>query len=252
VAPARPDGVDAHHAAGVERVPAGVYLRPSKWSTAVRRRLFERVVPRAVALHPRADIEHVGSDYGGWPLPLGLLDSSSVVYSVGAGGDVTFDTGLIERFGCEVHSFDPTPEAAAHVAAHARPGLSFHNIAIWTHSGTLTMYRAANPANMALSAVDLQRTGRPVEVPCRTLEAVRRELGHEQITLIKLAVDGGEYELVPRLDLRAWGTRVLVVATHHNRLPQGALALVKGLRSQGFLPVARRGTGLTFARAALL
>jgi methyltransferase family protein len=142
-------GVDTRRPRTSERAPARAYLRPSKWSTALRRRYFERVVPRAVTLHPRADVEHVGTDYGGWPVPLSLLDSSSVVYSVGADGDVSFDTGLIERCGCEVHSFDPTPEAAAHVAAQARPGLSFHAVAIWTHCGTLPMYRAANPANTA-------------------------------------------------------------------------------------------------------
>jgi FkbM family methyltransferase len=206
-------------------------------------------VPRLVTLHPAPGIERVGSAYGGWPVPLRLLDSSSVVYSVGAGGDVSFDVGLIERTGCEVHSFDPTPEAAEHIAANPHDGLFFHNVAIWTYSGRLTMHRAADPANMALSAVNLQRTNRTVEVPCRTIESVRRELGHEEITLLKLTVDGGEYDLVPRLELARWGTRVLVVAFQHNR-PAGAVGrLVADLRGQGFLPIARRGTGLTFERA---
>jgi FkbM family methyltransferase len=232
-----------------ERLPLAAYLQPAKWSNAARRRRFQARVPRVVTLHPAPGIERVGTAYGGWPVPLRLLDSSSVVYSVGAGDDISFDVGLIERTGCEVHSFDPTPEAAEHVAANRHDGLTFHNVAIWTYSGRLTMHRTANPAHMALSAVNLQGTDRTVEVPCRTIESIRRELGHEEITLLKLAVDGGEYDLVPRLELARWTTRVLVVAFQHNRPASAVGRLVAGLGDQGFLPVARRGTGLTFVRS---
>jgi FkbM family methyltransferase len=232
-----------------ERLPLAAYLRSAKWSNAARRRRFQARVPRLVTLTPEPGIERIGTEYGGWSVPLHLLDSSSVVYSVGAGGDVSFDVGLIERTGCEVHSFDPTPEAAEHVAANPHDGLSFHNVAIWTHSGRLTMHRAANPAHMALSAVNLQGTERTVEVPCRTIESIRQELGHDEITLLKLAVDGGEYDLVPRLELARWSTRVLVVAFQHNRPAGAVVRLLAGLRDQGFLPVARRGTGVTFARS---
>ena len=228
------------------RLPVDKYLRPTKWRNAARRRIFAATVPRRVELHPRADTEFVGTAYGGWPVPLQLLNRSSVVYSVGAGGDVTFDLGLIERTGCEVHSFDPTPEAARHVAAHAHPRLTFHSAAIWTHAGELTMHHAADPSHMALSAVNLQQTDRSVVVPCRTIEATRAELGHDRIDLIKLTVDGGEYDLVPQLDFARWDTRVLVVALHHNRPAGAALALIAGLRDQGFVPVARKSTGYTF------
>jgi FkbM family methyltransferase len=232
-----------------DRVPVGEYLRPSKWRNAVRRRIFAARVPRCVELHPRSDTEFVGTAYGGWPVPVQLLSRSSVVYSVGAGGDVTFDLGLIERTGCEVHSFDPTPEAARHVAAHAHPRLTFHNVAIWTHTGELTMHRAADPRNMALSAVNLQHTDRSAVVRCQTIESARAELGHDSLPLIKLTVDGGEYDLLPQLALARWDTRVLVVALHHNRPVRAALDLIAALRNQGFVPVARKGTGYTFVCA---
>jgi FkbM family methyltransferase len=232
-----------------DRLPVHEYLRPSKWRNAARRRIFAATVPRRVGLDHRAEAEHVGTAYGGWPVPVQLLNRSSVVYSVGAGDDVTFDLGLIERTGCEVHAFDPTPEAARHIAAHAHPRLTFHNVAIWTHTGELTMHRAANPRHMALSAVNLQHTDRSVVVPCRTIESVRAELGHHRVSLIKLTVDGGEYGLLPQLALARWGTRVLVVALHHNRPVRAALALIAGLRDQGFVPVARKGTGYTFVCA---
>jgi FkbM family methyltransferase len=236
----------AHPASPSGHLSLGAYMSLGKWRNALRRRVFQASLPRRITLYPRSDVEHVGSGYGGWPVPLGLLDSSSVVYSVGAGEDVSFDIGLIERTGCQVHSFDPTRGAAQYLAAHPHAGLSFHNIAIWTYSGELRMHCAANPAHIALSAVNLQHTDRSVSVPCRTIDSIRTECGHSEITLLKLTVDGGEYDLVPNLELARWRTRVLIVNLQHSRSARVAAKLVANLTDQGFLPVARRGTGVTF------
>lgn len=226
---------------------ASVYLRPAKWRNAARRRIFEALAPRRISVHSGCATEYLGSSYGGWPVPVGLLGPGSVAYSVGAGGDVSFDLALIERTGCVVHSFDPAPAATMHVREHGSPNFFFHNVAIWTHSGELTMFRAANPEHMALSAVDLQQTGAAVVVPCRTIESIRSELGHEHIDLIKLTMDGAEYEFVPHLALSEWHTQVLVVNLQHTRSPRAAWALVADLRARGFVPVARkRPAGYTF------
>ncbi len=235
-------------AAAARSAPWRVYLRPAKWAGAIRRRAFAAKLPARVVLHSRSDIERVGTAYGGWPVPLGLISNRSIVYSVGAGEDVSFDLGLVERCGCEVHSFDPTDGAARHVARTAHGRLAFHQVAVWTHNGVLRMHRAADPAHIALSAVNLQRTRESVDVPCRTVESLRAELGHERIDLLKLTVDGGEYDLVPRLQLARWRTRVLIVAFHHNRPARAALDVIAALRADGMVPVARRDTAFTFVR----
>ena len=231
-------------------VPLRLYLRPGKWRGAARRRSFQARLPKLVELGRRADIEHLGSRYGGWPVPVGLLDGRSRAYCVGAGMDVSFDCALIDKFGCEVHSFDPTDGAAGYVRALGARGPRFHQLAVWTRDGTLRMHRAANPAHIALSAVNLQRTDTAVEVACRTIDSIRRELGHERIDLLKLTVDGGEYELLPSLRLRQWRTRVLVVAFHHNRPPRAAVDAIAALAAEGMVPVARRDTAFTFVRRA--
>lgn len=233
----------------MQRQPWHVYLRAAKWSGAVRRRAFAARLPARVALQPCEDIAHIGgSDYGGWPVPLGRLDSNSIVYAVGAGADISFDLGLVERLGCEVHSFDPTDGAAQHVAAVAGGRVRFHQVAVWTYDGVLRMHRAANPSHIALSAANLQRTRESVQMPCRTIESLRAELGHARIDLLKLTVDGGEYELLPHLQLARWHTRVLIVAFHHNRPLRAAIESIAALRADGMVPVARCGNAFTFVR----
>lgn len=48
-------------------------------------------------------------------IPTKLLANSAICYCVGSGEDISFDTALVEDFGCQVFSFDPTPKAIAHV-----------------------------------------------------------------------------------------------------------------------------------------
>lgn len=90
-------------------------------------------------IHPREDLVRLGSDYGGWIVPYTLLDRSSVCYCAGAGEDITFDLALAERFGCEIHVFDPTPRAVAHVERVAvdNPLIHFHPVGLWDCEATL-------------------------------------------------------------------------------------------------------------------
>lgn len=63
----------------------------------------------------RGAVQKYGSQYGGWVVPVGILDHSSVCYCAGVGEDVSFDLALIKKFGCEVLAFDPTPRAIEYV-----------------------------------------------------------------------------------------------------------------------------------------
>ncbi|NJL16280.1 MAG: hypothetical protein HC938_02870 [Nitrospira sp.] len=55
----------------------------------------------------------IGTGYGGWFVPTGLLSDQSLCYGVGAGEDISFEVELINRYKCEVHCFDPTPRRNA-------------------------------------------------------------------------------------------------------------------------------------------
>src|ERR1700722_14661369 len=56
--------------------------------------------------------ERLGSTYGGWTICTEAgLGPNSVIYSVGVGEDISFDLGLIQKFGCPVLAFDPTPRS---------------------------------------------------------------------------------------------------------------------------------------------
>jgi len=116
--------------AGRQRVRAGAYSAKTK-------------------VTPRDDLLHMGTIYGGWSVPAALLDESSVCYLAGLGKDITFDLGMIARFGCTVHALDPVPAAldyAREAAAH-EPRLSCIRAACGPTTARSASTRTASPAS---------------------------------------------------------------------------------------------------------
>jgi len=213
---------------------------------ALRRRLLlwtlGRVLPPAAGL----PTERLGTGYGGWTVPAGVIDASWVCYCAGAGIDVSFDRALVERFGCTVVTIDPTDESRAHVAPF--PELRFHQAALWSRDGELAMYRAADPTHQTLSADDLQATGRAVTVSARSLASLRAELGHDRVDLLKLDVEGAEWELLPGLEAESPGLSVVCVEVHPTRGLRTAVRAFRALAAAGFRLAARDGADFTFTR----
>ena len=56
-----------------------------------------------------------GGDHG-WVVDKSLLNSDSVIYSVGVGANIDFDLELIDSLGVTVHAFDPTPRSVESVS----------------------------------------------------------------------------------------------------------------------------------------
>lgn len=60
------------------------------------------------------------------------------------------------------------------------------------------------------------------------------EFGDRQVHLLKLDIEGSEYEVVPTLDLPTMGVRVLCVEFHHNEPARAAKAILSVLARQGY------------------
>lgn len=149
--------------------------------------------------HPQTPkMEWVGSSYGGWGLPASGLGPESVCYLAGVGEDVSFDLALIERYGCTVHAFDPVPEAVAHAGpiGEAEPLFHFHPHGLWSSDTVLSFHDNPQDGFVSRSATDMHGTAGSLDLPVRSIPSVMAELGHERIDLLKLSVEGSEYELI--------------------------------------------------------
>jgi FkbM family methyltransferase len=168
------------------------------------------------------ETERLGTGYGGWIVPKGIIDQNSICYLVGAGEDLSFDVALAERYQCATHIFDPTPRSVEHfkalklaietgqsmplantetgfypaIAKETAQFLHFHNFGIWNEDTTLRFYAPANDAYVSHSIVNLQKTDKFIEVPVQRLSSVMRRLVHTQIDLIKIDIEGAEYQVI--------------------------------------------------------
>jgi FkbM family methyltransferase len=224
-------------------------LRPAKVRSALRRRWFEWRLGR-LAIEPGPPIVELGSAYGGWRIPEGSVSEGDVCYCIGAGGDVSFDLELIRRYGAVVRAVDPVEayEAAALEAAGGEPRFTFRRAALTTTDGPIRMQSHHEPDSRSLSAAGLYDTDEWTEVPGRTITSLMGDFGDDHIDLLKVDVEGIEYELVPNLDLVGLGVHVFSIQLHHTGTVGDAMRLIDGLRRQGFRLVARRPTvKLTFA-----
>lgn len=94
-------------------------------------RKYARLVKRAGRIIAGRDVLYkydikprkisLGTDYGGWTLVGDNLGNSSTIYSSGVGNDISFDIAAIERFGCKVHGFDPSPPVAEWIKSQKLP-----------------------------------------------------------------------------------------------------------------------------------
>lgn len=226
-------------------------LRPRKVRNALRRRWFEAWM-RRVVVTPDSSLLHLGTDYGGWHVPDDLIDDTWTCYCVGAGSDVSFDLALIERYGARVRCFDPYAvfQRQAEQLAGDDPRFSFHLAAIAPQDGPLTMYGRQDLEQGAVSAANLYRVDTAFERPGRSLPSIMRELGDERIDLLKLDVEGIEYDVLGRLDLAELGVRVLCVELHHTASVSEARHLLVRLGAGGLTVVHRKApTNFTLVRS---
>lgn len=137
-------------------------------------------------------------DYGGWMLCPDGLSSQSIVYSFGVGEDASFDLDVIRRYGVQVYAFDPTPRSIQWVKEQDWPvEFRFYPYGIAATDGAATFHPPENPEYVSHTIVDQPTTaGRAIEVEMRRLRTIADTLSHERIDILKMDIEGAEYEVI--------------------------------------------------------
>jgi len=192
-----------------------------------------------LSIDTRVPHERFGSDYGGWNVVTSAIDANSVVYSFGVGEDATFDLELIRRFGVTIHAFDPTPRSIAWVEKQRLPKeFVLHKYGLAAVDGNATFYPPENPDHVSHSMLEKSVTNaRAVTFPVKCLRTIMKELGHETIDVLKLDIEGAEYEVLESLIDDAIRPRQFLVEFHHRFTDAGigtTRQAVRALKKQGY------------------
>ena len=148
----------------------------------------------------RVDSKWYGTSYGGFYIMPSLLDRSSVIYSFGTGRDISFDLECIRKHCASVFAFDPTPVSIDWVGNRKLPDrFHFHPYGISASgTGQADFFLPANPRAVSGSLVKHKEVdaANSVKVMMMTFDDITRELGHTHIDVLKMDIEGSEYDVI--------------------------------------------------------
>jgi FkbM family methyltransferase len=180
----------------------------------------------------------LGNKTNQWVICPDHIDKGSVVYLFGAGTDISFDTELVEKFGVNVHIFDPTPKSIEFVKArNPGPFVHFDPTGLADFTGETLFYLPENPDHVSATMDRKKNSQEYVTVRVERLADIMKRYGHQQIDLLKMDIEGAEYGVIS--DLLASGIKVgqLLVEFHH-RFPDIGInktkIAIRELRKAGF------------------
>ena len=157
----------------------------------------------------------LGCGDGRWVICPDHLGSDSVVYSVGIGTNVTFDVALIRRFSCSVHGFDPTPLSIEWLRSQKLPpGFLMHPWGLAAHDGSARFtLPVKHSISFTMSAAVASKA--VAECPVHRLPTIRELLQHSHIDLLKIDIEGAEYDVLDDIVTESSRIDQLLIEFHH-------------------------------------
>jgi len=179
--------------------------------------------------------------HGGWMVHPDTLDERSIVYSFGVGSNIAWDLAMIERFGCTIHAFDPTPLSIDWVRAqNPPPKFVFHDFGVARFDGTMTFYPPRRRDSFNYSSIERGPTfdeRELIRVPVKRVSTIMRELGHDHIDVLKMDIEGGEYDVLEDIVESRVKVGQILVEFHHNFRSVSlsrTVAAVRALNERGY------------------
>jgi len=197
----------------------------------------------------------------GWQYIPELLDPDSVVYSLGVGDSIDLDMDLIHRHGLTVHTFDPTPYSEEWMSTLELPAnLVFHAWAAAGEDGSLRLFRRINKRGKK-SRVMWTADGNAgdgtdfIDAPAYTIRTMMEKLQHQRVDLLKIDIEGAEYDVLNGLD-KVEQLPVQLLVEFHHRFPgigkQRTADSIKRLRQLGYriFAISEKGREIGFVLEA--
>ncbi|MEO8764196.1 MAG: FkbM family methyltransferase [Ginsengibacter sp.] len=224
-------------------------------------------------------LKKLGSSYGGWMVPVDYLSKDSICYMAGAGEDISFDCEVAKRFHCQVAIFDPTPRSKTHfdlvvkasqsmaiLPVNNNPkelydldkesftSITFYEIGLWKNTEYLKFFSPKNTSHISHSIGNLQNTSAFFMAPVKRLSKIMSENDHNKLDLLKLDIEGAEFEVIDSILEDKVDVKILCIEFHlieKEGLQKIQLAINK-LEENNFVVIAREGFDFTLINKSYL
>jgi FkbM family methyltransferase len=146
---------------------------------------------------------------------------------------------LINNYNLIVHGFDPTPKSIEWFKLqNFPPSFILHEYGIADFNGDILFNPPENPDHVSYTILDRQETkGNAITVKVKKLDTIMDELGHTSIDILKMDIEGAEYQVIEDLISSGIQPTQILVEFHH-RFPYVGLRATKNaiakLRKAGY------------------
>jgi len=160
-----------------------------------------------------------------WTIRTSGLGKDSIIYCAGVGRDISFEHALADRFGARIILLDPSPtgQETMGLAVNQRPEFEFLPVALGGCPGSLNLAPPtdAEEGSWVLHCND--RAGQDagtdeISVPCESLSSLMKRLGHNHIDLLKMDIEGAEFEVLTSMIADGVSVGQIAVEFHNSVL----------------------------------
>lgn len=156
------------------------------------------------------------------------LTANSIVFDVG-GYQGDFAAAIHARFKCQVHVFEPVAFFREQMAVRfaGLPKIIIHPFGLAAADGQVRVSLAAESSSHVKPA---DQGGELCEL--RAFSAVAESLGAGEISLMKVNIEGAEFELIEHILERSWAERIVDLQVQFHLFAPDAPARRRNLRSK--------------------
>jgi len=208
----------------------------------------------------------LGSRYGGWWVDSRAIGANPLLIDCGLGLDISFPVAFLARFGGHVIGIDPHPRSVAYCEALKPPGMEILLRAFWREPGQSLEFHLPRGAEALPSGADgisgsllashSYAGGGTIRVSSTSLAEVLAGAGRDECDVLKLDIEGAEYEVLEALcrsgEIRRSGQ--VLVEFHHGWTEHPysrTVAAIEAMRDCGFELIHTEGRNHIFRRTDL-
>jgi FkbM family methyltransferase len=190
------------------------------------------------------DVKRVGNVDSGWvihtqPLP-------KVSYCAGVGKGMSFEVALANASNGSVLVFDPSPTGIATVEHTDTSKLAFYPVGIAAETRVYEFSLPEKPEEGSFSVV--REGAEKTQFECWNLQTIMEKHSHRSIDLLKMDVEGFEYDILDQLLDQAISVRQICVEFHPWLRPGRTYPTIRRLRKAGYRIIHKHRGDYTFLK----
>lgn len=169
----------------------------------------------------------LGNKGNDWTINPDKINNKAIVYSFGVGVDISFDLLMVEKFGCKIHAFDPTPKTIQWLSDRKLPDeFRFSDIGLADYDGNANFKLPANPEYVSGAFTSDDKNSQTIEVKVKRLKTIMQQLKHPHIDLLKMDIEGAEYDVIKSIVDDNLSIGQILIEFHH-RFPEHGICKTK-------------------------